>query len=112
MAVIGQRNNFRLGFWAFTLMEESSEPCATLSRKISGTRLFSFRFPLSDFQNRFSKMVVYRQIWPQMKTAWRAVASEGGMGRISAFAFPLSGAHSLPWQQIALSVGTNPSIVP
>jgi hypothetical protein len=34
MAVIGQRNNFRLGFWAFTLMEESSEPCATLSRKI------------------------------------------------------------------------------
>jgi hypothetical protein len=28
-----------LGFWAFTLMEESSEPCATLSRKISGTRI-------------------------------------------------------------------------
>jgi hypothetical protein len=39
MAVIGQRNNFRLGFWAFKLMEESSEPCATLSRKISGSQL-------------------------------------------------------------------------
>jgi hypothetical protein len=50
-------------------MEESSEPCATLSRKISGTRLFSFRFPLSDFQNRFSKMVARLLIWPQMNTA-------------------------------------------
>jgi hypothetical protein len=39
MAVISQRNNFRLGFWAFTLMEESSEPCAALSRKISGPML-------------------------------------------------------------------------
>jgi hypothetical protein len=50
MAAIGQRNNFRLGFWAFTLMEESSKSGATLSRKISGPRIFAFRIPNSAFQ--------------------------------------------------------------
>jgi hypothetical protein len=33
MAVIGQRNNFRLGFWAFTLMEESSKPARLCPEK-------------------------------------------------------------------------------
>jgi hypothetical protein len=60
MAVIGQRNNFRLGFWAFTLMEESSEPCATLSRKISGSRLH---------RTAGGAPIARRLIWPQMNTA-------------------------------------------
>jgi hypothetical protein len=59
MAVISQRNNFRLGFWAFTLMEESSEPCATLSRKISGTRIH---------RTAGGAPIACRLIWPQMNT--------------------------------------------
>jgi len=59
MAVIGQRNNFRLGFWAFTLMEESSEPCATLSRKISGSRIH---------RAAAGAPIARRLIWPQIHT--------------------------------------------
>jgi hypothetical protein len=59
MAVISQRNNFRLGFWAFTLMEESSEPCATLSRKISGSRIH---------RTAGGAPIARRLIWPQMNT--------------------------------------------
>jgi hypothetical protein len=80
MAAIGQRNNFRLGFWAFTLMEESSKPGATLSRKISGSRIFSFRFPNFRYSLPFS--------------ACQHVRVSAFAPNISAFAFPLSGAHS------------------
>jgi hypothetical protein len=59
MAVTGQRNNFRLGFWDFTLMEESSKPGATLSRKISGTRIH---------QRAGGAPIARRLIWRQMNT--------------------------------------------